>query len=237
MMSLCTPAFIYILLSSVGIIILAYQNYGNRNLYCVGNVNCPVESTTPVFIAKILYVLFWTFILNTLCSYGYYKLSWFILLLPFILFFVVVTVWGQVVNRRTIDMRGSGVNYMGQGQQQAAAQQQQAQQSQQFYTYQQQAAAQQQQSQQQQPQQQQPQQQQPQQQQPQQQQPQQQQPRVNVAPPGSEQTHWFQGNQNNAGNDTSNYSSYADYNKKLDSRPKQIYNESHERGQQAQYHY
>ena len=217
MMSLCTPAFIYILLSSVGIIILAYQNYGNRNLYCVGNVNCPVESTTPVFIAKILYVLFWTFILNTLCSYGYYKLSWFILLLPFILFFVVVTVWGQVVNRRTIDMRGSGVNYMGQGQQQAAAQQQQAQQSQQFYTYQQQAAAQQQQS--------------------QQQQPQQQQPRVNVAPPGSEQTHWFQGNQNNAGNDTSNYSSYADYNKKLDSRPKQIYNESHERGQQAQYHY
>jgi hypothetical protein len=222
MMSLCTPAFIYILLSSVGIIILAYQNYGNRNLYCVGNVNCPVESTTPVFIAKILYVLFWTFILNTLCSYGYYKLSWFILLLPFILFFVVVTVWGQVVNRRTIDMRGSGVNYMGQGQQQAAAQQQQPQQSQQFYTYQQQAAAQQQQSQQQQP---------------QQQQPQQQQPRVNVAPPGSEQTHWFQGNQNNAGNDTSNYSSYADYNKKLDSRPKQIYNESHERGQQAQYHY
>ena len=59
----------------------------------------------------------------------------------------------------------------------------------------------------------------------------------NVAPPSSEQTHWFQGNQNNAGNNTSNYSSYADYNKALDSRPKQIYNESHERGQQAQYHY
>ena len=224
-MSLCTPAFIYILLSSIGIIILAYQNYGNQNLYCVGNVNCPVESTTPVFIAKILYVLFWTFILNTLCSYGYYKLSWFILLLPFILFFVIITVWGQVVNRRTIDMRGSGVNYMGQGQQQAAAQQ--SQQSQQFYTYQQQAAAQQQQ---QQPQQQQ--------QQPQMQQPQmQKQQKDNVAPPSSEQTHWFQGNQNNAGNNTSNYSSYADYNKALDSRPKQIYNESHERGQQAQYHY
>lgn len=198
-MSLCTPAFIYILLSSIGIIILAYQNYGNQNLYCVGNVNCPVESTTPVFIAKILYVLFWTFILNTLCSYGYYKLSWFILLLPFILFFVIVTVLGQVVNRRTINMRGSGVNYMGQGQQQAAAQQQQAQQPQQFYTYQQQAAAQQQQQQQ-----------------------------------GSEQK-----NQNNAGNETSNYSSYADYNRALDSRPKQIYNESHERGevQLEQYHY
>ena len=245
-MSLCTPAFIYILLSSVGIIILAYQNYGNQNLYCVGNVNCPVESTTPVFIAKILYVLFWTFILNTLCSYGYYKLSWFILLLPFILFFVIVSFLGQNVNKRTINMNGSGVNYMGQGQQQAAAQQQQAQQpqqsqqSQQFYTYQQQAAAQQQQ----QPQQQQPQQQQPQQQQQQQQpQQQQQQPQMqkqqkdNVAPPGSEQTHWFQGNQNNAGNKTSNYSSYANYDHALDSRTIQKDNASHERGQQAQYHY
>ena len=211
-MSLCTPAFIYILLSSVGIIILAYQNYGNQNLYCVGNVNCPVESTTPVFVAKILYVLFWTFILNTLCSYGYYKLSWFILLLPFILFFVVVTVLGQIVNKRTINMNGSGVNYMGQGQQQAAAQQQQAQQSQQFYTYQQQAAA-------------------------QQQQPGMQKQQSDNVAPGSDQTHWFQENQNNAGNETSNYSSYADYNKALDSRPKQIYNESHERGQQAQYHY
>ena len=136
-MSLCTPAFIYILLSSIGIIIIAYQNYGNQNLYCVGNVNCPVQSTTPIFIAKILYVLFWTFILNTLCSYGYYKLSWFILLLPFILFFIVVSVMGQIVSRRTTNMSGSGVNYMGQGQQQ------QQQQQQQYYTYQQQAAAQQ----------------------------------------------------------------------------------------------
>ena len=233
-MSLCTPAFIYILLSSIGIIILAYQNYGNQNLYCVGNVNCPVESTTPVFIAKILYVLFWTFILNTLCSYGYYKLSWFILLLPFILFFVIVTVWGQVVNRRTINMRGSGVNYMGQGQQQAAAQQQQSQQSQQsqqFYTYQQQATAQQQQ-------QQQPQQQQPQQQQPQMQQPQmQKQQKDNVAPPGSEQTHWFQGNQNKAGNEKSYYSSYGDYDHALDDRTKQIDKESKEQGGKGQYHY
>ena len=170
-MSLCTPAFIYVLLSSIGIIMIAYQNYGNQNLYCVGNVNCPVQSTTPIFVAKILYVLFWTFILNTLCSYGYYKLSWFILLLPFILFFILVSIMGQIVSRRTTNTSGNGSSPSQMGQ---------------YYTYQQQAAA--------------------------------QQPRMqkqqgddNVAPPGSEQTHWFQGNQNNAGNKTSNYSSYANY--------------------------
>ena len=209
-MSLCTPAFIYILLSSIGIIILAYQNYGNSNLYCVGNVNCPVQSTTPIFVAKILYVFFWTFILNTLCSYGYYKLSWFILLLPFILFFVVVSVMGQSVSRRTTNTSGSGINYMGQGQQQ------QQQQQQQYYTYQQQAAA--------------------------------QQPRMqyqnqnNVAPPGSEQTHWFTnpgyaGNRYNADGSGGQYSSYADYDHSLDSRTKQIDKESKEKGGKATYHY
>ena len=200
-MSLCTPAFIYILLSSIGIIIIAYQNYGNQNLYCVGNVNCPVQSTTPIFIAKVLYVLFWTFVLNTLCSYGYYKLSWFILLLPFILFFIFVSVMGQIVSRRTTNTSGSGSNpsQMGQGQQQ-------------YYTYQQQAAA--------------------------------QQPRMqkqqgdnNVAPPGSEQTHWFQGNQNKAGNEKSYYSSYDDYDHALDNRTEQIDKESKEQGGKGQYHY
>jgi hypothetical protein len=201
-MSLCTPAFIYILLSSIGIIIIAYQNYGNQNLYCVGNVNCPVESTTPVFIAKILYVLFWTFVLNTLCSYGYYKLSWFILLLPFILFFIFVSIMGQIVGRRTTNMSGSGSSPSQMGQQQ----------QQPYYTYQQQAAA--------------------------------QQPRMqkqqgdnNVAPPGSEQTHWFQGNQNKAQNEKSYYSSYGDYDHALDSRTEQINKESKEQGGKGQYHY
>jgi hypothetical protein len=215
-MSLCTPAFIYILLSSIGIIIIAYQNYGNQNLYCVGNVNCPVQSTTPVFVAKILYVLFWTFILNTLCSYGYYKLSWFILLLPFILFFVIVSVMGQIVSTRTTNMSGTGPSYMGQGQQQ-----QQQQQQQQFYTYQQQAAAE---AQQRQP------------------QPRMQNQERNVAPPGSEQTHWFEdpqfaGNRYNADGSGGQYSSYSDYDHALDSRTKQLDKESHERGGKATYHY
>ena len=203
-MSLCTPAFIYILLSSIGIIILAYQNYGNSNLYCVGNVKCPVQSTTPVFVAKVLYVLFWTFVLNTLCNYGYYKLSWFILLLPFILFFIVVSVLGQFINNHTTNMSGSGANpnQMGQGQQQP------------YYTYQQQAAAQ----------------------QPRMQK-QKQQGNDDVAPPGSEQTHWLQGNQNNAGNEKSYYSSYGDYDHALDDRTKQINKESKEQGGKGQYHY
>lgn len=101
-MNLCTPATIYIVLSAIGIIMIAFQNYGmSSNMYCVGNVQCPVQTTVPIFIMKILYVAFWTFILNTLCSYGYNQLAWFLLLLPFILFFLMVFMVGTLLNKRT----------------------------------------------------------------------------------------------------------------------------------------
>ena len=124
--------------------------------------------------------------------------------MPFILFFIVVSVLGQFINNHTTNMSGSGANpnQMGQGQQQP------------YYTYQQQAAAQ----------------------QPRMQK-QKQQGNDDVAPPGSEQTHWFQGNQNNAGNEKSHYSSYGDYDHALDDRTKQIDKESKEQGGKGQYHY
>jgi hypothetical protein len=101
-MNLCTPATIYLVLSAIGIIMIAFQNYGmSPNMYCVGNVQCPVQSSAPIFIMKILYVTFWTFILNTLCSYGYNQLAWFLLLLPFILFFIMVFMVGNLMNQRT----------------------------------------------------------------------------------------------------------------------------------------
>ena len=34
-------------------------------------------------------LLFWTFILNCLCKAGYKEISWILLLLPFILFFII----------------------------------------------------------------------------------------------------------------------------------------------------
>lgn len=124
-MKLCAPASIYLVLSAIGIILIAFQNYGTSpNLYCVGNVQCPVQTTTPIFIMKILYVVFWTFILNALCSYGYYKLSWFLLLLPFILFFIMVFLLGTFLNKRTASDPSSNSNQWQQQQQQQHVQSQ-----------------------------------------------------------------------------------------------------------------
>ena len=190
-MNLCTPATIYLVLSAIGIIMIAFQNYGmSPNMYCVGNVQCPVQSSAPIFIMKILYVTFWTFILNALCSYGYNQLAWFLLLLPFILFFIMVFMVGTLMNQRTTSVPSTASPsslpfYQQQVDAQAAQMRRQDGDN-------------------------------------------------NVAPPGSDQTHWFSpspqfaGNQYNADGSGGQYSSYSDYDHSLDQRTKQAYKESRE---------
>jgi len=87
---LCSPAYVYLVISVIAVIAIMFQNAGNSNKYCVGQFSCDVPSTAGIFIAKGLYIAFWTFILNALCKAGYKQLSWFMVLLPFILFFIII---------------------------------------------------------------------------------------------------------------------------------------------------
>ena len=87
---LCTPSQIYFIISFVSLFIMAFQNYGNNNKYCVGNLNRDVYSTSIIFILKITYVLFWTWVLHLICNAGYKNISWLLVLLPFILMFVLI---------------------------------------------------------------------------------------------------------------------------------------------------
>ena len=87
---LCTPAAIYFVLSIFAILIVLIQNLGNTNRYRLGNYSCRVTSTTLLFIVKIIYVLFWTYVLNLICKDGHSELSWFLLLLPFFVFMAIV---------------------------------------------------------------------------------------------------------------------------------------------------
>lgn len=43
------------------------------------------------YVGYILYVILWTFALNLLCKLGYTGISWFIVLLPFILAVLILT--------------------------------------------------------------------------------------------------------------------------------------------------
>ena len=89
--SLCTPAQLYLGLSVLSIVGMCFQNIGNPNVYACGlmKANSPINNIF-YFVFKILYIAGWTYLLNILCKKGYNKLSWLLVLLPFIAMFVLI---------------------------------------------------------------------------------------------------------------------------------------------------
>ena len=87
---LCTPAMIYFVISIIALAMVLLQNLGNSNSYTVGSFSCRVPNTTLVFIVKLIYILFWTWILNLICKDGHTTISWLLVLLPWILLFVMM---------------------------------------------------------------------------------------------------------------------------------------------------
>ena len=87
---LCTPSLVYFVISIIGLAIAIMQNLGNNNRYNLGSFSCQVPSCLAVFIIKVVYVLFWTWILNLMCRDGHVEIAWFLVLLPFILLAIII---------------------------------------------------------------------------------------------------------------------------------------------------
>jgi hypothetical protein len=88
--NLCIPAYVYLVISIIALVIIFIQNIGNSDKYCMGQYTCDVYSTIFIFIIKLIYILFWTWILNLICNAGASKLAWVLVLFPFILMFVLL---------------------------------------------------------------------------------------------------------------------------------------------------
>jgi len=90
---LCSPAQLYLFFTLISVIIITYENSGTHdNMLCFGNYECHnTPSKTVLIFVNLIYIAFWTFILNLICKNGYTNLSWFLVLLPvfaFILFLI-----------------------------------------------------------------------------------------------------------------------------------------------------
>jgi len=87
---LCTPALIYFIISISSLVIVLLQNIGNNNSYHIGNFSCRVPNTALVFVVKLIYVLFWTWVLNLICKDGHTTISWLLVLIPWLSLFVMI---------------------------------------------------------------------------------------------------------------------------------------------------
>lgn len=97
---LCTPAFVYLLVSSISLIILMFQNADNTDTLCVGNLICDVDSTPALFLLNFSYIIFWTFILDSVCKAGHKQISWLLVLLPYLMSIVLLVMF--MMNRGAI---------------------------------------------------------------------------------------------------------------------------------------
>ena len=85
---LCKPASVYLLISSIAIIVIFLHNMKSQNKYCFGETTCNTSSIGIIVVIKIMYILFWTWILNFICKSGYTSISWLLVLIPLLLQFL-----------------------------------------------------------------------------------------------------------------------------------------------------
>jgi hypothetical protein len=88
--NLCTPSYVYLVISLILLFVMIIQNRSFSDTYCLGSYTCNVSSTMMIFVIKLLYILFWTWILNLICRAGAPTFAWFLVLLPIVLMFVLI---------------------------------------------------------------------------------------------------------------------------------------------------
>jgi hypothetical protein len=91
--NLCTPSYVYLVVSIIFLLVALFQNYTYSDTYCLGSYSCSVPSTMMIFIIKLLYVLFWTWVLNLICRAGAPTFAWILVLFPIILMFLLISMY------------------------------------------------------------------------------------------------------------------------------------------------
>ena len=74
--ALCTPAYIYLIISIIAIIAAMFENAGRTRTYSFCGYTMSVDNTGVVFLIQGIIVVFWTIVLDSLCKNGFSQLSW-----------------------------------------------------------------------------------------------------------------------------------------------------------------
>ena len=86
--NLCMPASVYLTVSLIALVLLISTNYGNQKLTCLGNFSCNAD-VVHIVIIKVLYIVFWTWVLNIICKTGAEMLAWFLVVIPVVLYLLM----------------------------------------------------------------------------------------------------------------------------------------------------
>jgi hypothetical protein len=99
---LCTPAQIYLIVSFI-LIVLSYfglnaisqqitLNQSNNSFLQSLNFTYQKDARTS-YVVQAVFIVLWTWVLSYLCKKGFSNLSWFLILLPWVLMFLAFFVY------------------------------------------------------------------------------------------------------------------------------------------------
>lgn len=94
----CTPAKIYLVLSLISVLSILIQNIFESHRYCLGMYSCKLDySNIFIFLLKLVYMIVWAIIIDSLCKNKYDNIAWGLVLFPIILMFVLIGMF--MINR------------------------------------------------------------------------------------------------------------------------------------------
>ena len=99
--ALCKPAYFYFVVSVVTMMFMMIQNLAEgKNVLCLGEYKCTTTGAPLVFVTQGVYILIWTKVLDMLCNRGLTSISWFLVLFPYILMFILLALF--ILNTRRV---------------------------------------------------------------------------------------------------------------------------------------
>ena len=105
--NLCSPAKVFLFIELLLVLTMTYQNWGYSDyMLCFGDYTCDVDNKKILLIPKLLYIAFWTFILDLMCKNGYKNFAWMLLFLPVILFIIFMFLFMLLKGARRIGLEG-----------------------------------------------------------------------------------------------------------------------------------
>jgi hypothetical protein len=109
-MRLCAPSKIYFFMAIILLFLSFVNDMQNKDKkkVCLGKLNC--ENKPLYYFLNVLFILIWTWILNKLCTTGWVKLSWFLLLFPFFMLLILIIMISFFVVRMAKTMNNSNTS-------------------------------------------------------------------------------------------------------------------------------
>ena len=90
--NLCGPAKFYLIISLAAVLFMAFQNIISGNNYCVGTQSCSSVDPKLLFVIKLVYVAFWTWLLNIICDRISPAVSWVLVMIPILIMFIFISI-------------------------------------------------------------------------------------------------------------------------------------------------